>query len=200
MIVVDESGSMQVIREQALVGMNETIETIVKMQKLHEDIEQRLTLLTFDTGHTTFHFDNAPASRVGPLNRSEYNPGGGTPLYDAIGLGIAKINAICDEEDSVLVTIITDGEENSSREYNLRMIKNLIEKLKKHNWTFTLIGTDNLDVEGIAGSMGIKNHMEFHQDVEGTKAMFERERKARGKFYGRRLKGLPEIEGAFFAD
>ena len=46
---------------------------------------------------------------------------------------------------------ITDGEGNCSEEYNLRIVKTLIEKLKKQNWTFTLIGTDNLDVEVMAG-------------------------------------------------
>ena len=82
----------------------------------------------------------------------------------------------------VLVTIITDGEENCSSEYNLQMVKNLIEKLKKQNWTFTLIGTDNLDVEGMAGAMAIDNHLAFTEDEESTKAMFCRERKSRARF------------------
>lgn len=101
------------------------------------------------------------------------------PLYDAIGMGIAKINALTTEDDSVLVTIITDGEENCSEEYNLKMIKNLIEKLKKQNWTFTFIGTDDLDVENIAHGMGIDNHLQFSEDEAGTKAMFARENRAR---------------------
>lgn len=48
-------------------------------------------------------------------------------------MGIAKVNALTTEDDSVLVTIITDGEENCSEEYDSKMIKNLIEKLKKQN-------------------------------------------------------------------
>jgi hypothetical protein len=62
------------------------------------------------------------------------------------------------------------------------MNKTLIEKLKKHNWTFTLIGTDNLDVEGMAGSMAIDNHLEFKEDEEGTKRMFARERRSRARY------------------
>ncbi len=90
-------------------------------------------------------------------------------------MGIAKINALTTEDDnSVLVTIITaDGEENCSEEYDLKMIKNLIEKLKKQNWTFTFIGTDDLDVENIAHGMGIDNHLQFSEDEAGTKAMFK---------------------------
>ena len=182
LIIVDESGSMCVIEKQALLGLNETLETVKKMQKLHKDMGQRVTLITFDSDHKRYVFDNAPASQTHKLSTREYRPGGATPLYDAIGLGISKLNAQTGDDDDVLVTIITDGEENCSEEYNLEMIKTLIEKLKKHNWTFTLIGTDNLDVEGMAGSMAIDNHLEFKEDEEGTKRMFARERRSRARY------------------
>ena len=182
MIIVDESGSMCVIERQALAGINETIETVKKMQQLHPDMEQRISLLTFDSGHKTFKYDNVKADNVNTLSARDYNPRGGTPLYDAIGIAIAKLNAQTSEKDNVLVTIITDGEENSSEEYNLHMVKTLISKMKKQGWTFTLIGTDNLDVEGMAGSMNIDNHLAFTQDEEGTRMMFARENRARMRF------------------
>ena len=182
MIIVDESGSMCVIERQALAGINETIETVKKMQQLHPDMEQRISLLTFDSGHKTFKYDNVKADNVNTLSARDYNPRGGTPLYDAIGISIAKLNAQTSEKDNVLVTIITDGEENCSEEYNLHMVKTLISKMKKQGWTFTLIGTDNLDVEGMAGSMNIDNHLAFTQDEEGTRMMFARENRARMRF------------------
>ena len=152
LIIVDESGSMEVIRKQAFVGMNETLQTVRKMQEKFPDQEQFVTLLTFDTGHTTWHYDNQPAAQTKDLDWKAYSPGGGTPLYDAIGKGISKTNAQIEDGDHVLVTIITDGEENSSEEWTLKMIRTMIEKLKKQSWTFTLIGTDNLDVETMAHS------------------------------------------------
>ena len=182
MIIVDESGSMCVIERQALAGINETIETVKKMQQLHPDMEQRISLLTFDSGHKTFKYDNVKADNVNTLSARDYNPRGGTPLYDAIGISIAKLNAQTSEKDNVLVTIITDGEENCSEEYNLHMVKTLISKMKKQGWTFTLIGTDNLDVEGMAGSMNIDNHLAFTQDEQGTQMMFARENKARMRY------------------
>ena len=182
MIIVDESGSMCVIERQALAGINETIETVKKMQQLHPDMEQRISLLTFDSGHKTFKYDNVKADNVNTLSARDYNPRGGTPLYDAIGISIAKLNAQTSEKDNVLVTIITDGEENSSEEYNLHMVKTLISKMKKQGWTFTLIGTDNLDVEGMAGSMNIDNHLAFTQDEQGTQMMFARENRARMRY------------------
>ena len=182
LLVVDESGSMSVIERQALVGINETLTTIQKMQKAHKNLEQHVTLITFDSNHKNLFYDNVPAAQAKPLKVKDYNPCGATPLYDAIGMGVAKINAQASEGDSVLVTIITDGEENCSEEYSLKMIKNLIEKLKKQNWTFTFIGTEDLDVEGIVMDMGIDNHLQFAEDEAGTKAMFCRENQARRRF------------------
>lgn len=182
LIVVDESGSMSIIEHQALMGLNETLETVQKMQNLHKDMEQRVTLITFDSTHKRYVFDNVPAGDTHLLTNKEYRPGGATPLYDAIGIGISKLNAQTEPDDNVLVTIITDGEENDSVEYNLKMVKTLIEKLKKQNWTFTLIGTDNLDVEGMAGAMAIDNHLEFKEDEKGTKQMFACERRARARY------------------
>ena len=138
LIIVDESGSMSIIRDEAFAGMNETLQTIKTMANDKPELEQRVTMLTFDSGHTRFHYNNADGKEVVPLQQSDYNPRGCTPLYDAIGTGIAKVNAVVRDGDTVLVTIITDGEENSSHEYSLRMVKNLIEKLKKQNCLFSL--------------------------------------------------------------
>ena len=182
LIIVDESGSMSIIRKQAFTGMNETLQTVRQMQKKFPDQVQFVTLLTFDSCHTTWHYDNASALKTKDLSWKAYNPGGGTPLYDAIGKGISKVNAQVEDGDHVLVTIITDGEENSSQEWTLKMIRTMIEKLKKQHWTFTLIGTDNLDVEAMAHSFAIEEHLEFHQDMAGTKAMFARERRSRERY------------------
>ena len=200
MIIVDESGSMCVIERQALAGMNETIDTVKKMQKMHKDIEQRISLLTFDSGHKTFKYDNVKAESVHRLGSKDYNPCGGTPLYDAIGTAISKLNAQTTERDNVLVTIITDGEENCSQEYNLKMVKTLIDKMKKQGWTFTLIGTDNLDVEGMAGKMCIDNHLAFTQDDRGTREMFARENKARMRFNESLASGNIIENGCYFED
>ncbi len=182
LIIVDESGSMSVIREQAFAGLNETLETVRQMQKKFPTQEQRVTLVTFDSDHTTWHYDNITADKTKKLAWDAYNPGGATPLYDAIGKGISKVQAQTEEGDNVLVTIITDGEENCSREWTLKMVRTMIEKLKKQHWTFTLIGTDNLDVETMARSFAIDEHLEFEQSKEGTEAMFARERRSRERY------------------
>ena len=182
LIIVDESGSMSVIRKQAFAGMNETLQTVREMQKKYPDTNQYVTLVTFDSDHTKWHYDNTPAADTRNLDWKAYNPCAATPLYDAMGKAISKVNAQIDEGDNVLVTVITDGEENSSEEWTLKMIRTMIEKLKKQNWTFTLIGTDNLDVETMAKSFAIDKHLEFQQDEAGTKAMFACERRSRERY------------------
>ena len=200
LVIVDESGSMSIIHGEALAGINETITTCQKMQKVHPEVEQRITLITFDSNHFKLHYDNIPAQVAKPLTKHDYKPCAATPLYDAIGKGIAKMNAQTEADDNVLVTIITDGEENCSEEYTLKMVKTLIEKLKKQGWTFTLIGTDNLDVEGMAGSMAIDNHLAFAEDEEGTRKMFARERRSRERFNKCVSADMVMPAGAYFKD
>ncbi len=200
LIIVDESGSMSVIRKQAFSGMNETLETVRQMQKKYPATEQNVTLVTFDSDHMKWHYDNTPAVQTKNLNWKAYNPCAATPLYDAMGKSISKVNAQVEDGDNVLMTVITDGEENSSEEWTLKMIRTMIEKLKKQNWTFTLIGTDNLDVETMAHSFAIDEHLEFQQDDAGTKAMFARERRSRERYNCCVEANAPMPKGSFFKE
>lgn len=200
LIIVDESGSMNIIRKQAFVGMNETLQTVRQMQKKFPDQEQRVTLVTFDSEHTKWHYDNIPADKTKNLDWKAYRPSAATPLYDAMGKAISKVNAQVADGDHVLVTVITDGEENSSEEWTLRMIRTLIEKLKKQHWTFTLIGTDNLDVETMANSFAIDEHLEFQQDEKGTRAMFAREHRSRERYNSCLAGNIVMPTGSFFEE
>jgi hypothetical protein len=87
-----------------------------------------------------------------------------------------------------LVTILTDGEENASREYNGKSIKKLIDELKLNNWTFTYIGA-NHDVEKFAQSISITNIMKFQATNAGIKEMFMKEKKARFSYSSKLSKG-----------
>lgn len=198
LIIVDESGSMSIIRKQAFTGMNETLQTIRQMQEKFPEQKQRVALVTFDTSHITWHYAGVPAEQTKDLEWDAYIPGGGTPLYDAMGSAISRVNAQVAEDDNVLVTVITDGEENSSREWTLKMIRNMIEKLKKQNWTFTLIGTDNLNVESMAHDFAIDEKMEFCQTEEGTRQMFARDRRCREYYNYSVSHDINMTKGQFF--
>ncbi|MDO4191100.1 MAG: VWA domain-containing protein [Bacteroidales bacterium] len=181
LIILDESGSMSCIERQALSGLNETLQTIRSAQKKHPELKQIVSILPFNTDHLHLLRDRVAITEVDDLKTTEYNPLGGTPLYDAIGIGVGSIRASVGENDSVLVTIITDGCENSSREYNSRSISKLIESLKQQGWMFTYIGA-NQDAEEVASQICIDNALNFDQSEEGTKVMFSVEAACRDSF------------------
>ena len=178
LIILDESGSMCCIERQALNGLNETLQTIRGAQKKYPEQEQLVSIVPFESGNIRLLRDKISINKVKDLRPKEYNPGGCTPLYDAIGFGINSIRNEVSDDDSVLVTIITDGEENSSVEYTGKAIATIIDELKKKGWMFTYIGA-NQDAVSVAMTINITNAMNFVQDDEGTRAMFERERRCR---------------------
>ena len=182
LIILDESGSMSCIERQALNGLNETLQTIRRAQDKFPEQEQLVSIVPFETGNIRLLRDKVSIKEVNDLRPEEYNPCGGTPLYDAIGFGINSIRKAVTDDDSVIVTIITDGEENSSKEYRGKAIATIIDELKKKGWMFTYIGA-NQDAVSVAMTINITNAMNFVQDDEGTKAMFEKERRSRERYF-----------------
>ena len=211
LIIVDESGSMQSIYRSALTGMNETLATIREAQEEHPEQRQLVTLATFDERnanaspydpisrpqigrHTHYRmaqalhyneiYHNTPASETGEVTRKQYRPYGATPLYDAMGRGIGELRPYVEKGDVVLVTIITDGMENASKEFSHEAIRELVDELKGQGWVFTYIGA-NQDVDRVGYSLNIENVMDFEASPEGTAEMFEAERACRKEFYSR---------------
>lgn len=184
LIILDESGSMQSIYREALTGVNETLQTIRSAQKKYPDQKQFVTLVTFDSEHFNRIYHSTSAIDAKDIKEDQYQPNACTPLYDAMGKSINELRPHVENDDLVLVTIITDGYENASEEYDNAAIKSLVEEMRKKGWVFTYIGA-NQDVEKVAMSISINNHLSFRSDSEGTKAMFERERKSRNAFFAK---------------
>ena len=91
-----------------------------------------------------------------------YSPGGCTAMNDGIGTAIDKIGqwlaAMPEEErpEKNLIVIMTDGEENSSHEYTLAKVKEMIKhQEEKYSWSFMYMGTDIRDTKD-ADDLGIK--------------------------------------------
>lgn len=93
------------------------------------------------------------------IDGTKYQPEASTPLFDAMGKGIGQLRRVTNTHSNcnVLVTILTDGEENASVEYSGQAIKKMVEELKLQQWTFTYIGA-NHDVENFAASISINNY------------------------------------------
>lgn len=184
LIVLDESGSMQSIYRPALSGVNETLQTIRAAQKEHPDQSHFVSLITFDSGHYNQIYHTTPADRAVDITDDQYRPCGCTPLYDAMGRSINELRPLVSSGDIVLVTIITDGYENASREYSGPAVRSLVEQMRKENWVFTYIGA-NQDVDAVADSLAISNKLSFTADSVGTHQMFAKESRARARFFSR---------------
>ncbi len=186
-IIIDQSGSMDFIKRQAISGYNETIQMIKEAQKeFYKSQQHFVSLVLFNTSEVKNVYDKVSCDKAKKLSERTFCPNGGTPLYDAIGTTLSKFRySLPQEQDhKVLITIITDGEENSSVEYSGAMIAKMIDELKEKGWVFTFIGA-NQDVQKVAATISITNTLHFETSIEGTNEMFEKERKSRKKWYGR---------------
>lgn len=188
LIILDASGSMSSIETQAINGFNETVQTIRAAQEKHLEQQHTVTLVVFNSAETKTVYDGVPASEVKEMTSKDYQPDCCTPLFDAMGFSINAFRKKIEKGDTVLVTVITDGEENSSREYNHNSIKALVDELKAAGWIFTYMGA-NQDVEKVAMSISIENHIAWENTCEGTRVMFAREKKARTRLFDRLASG-----------
>ncbi len=188
LIILDKSGSMSSIANAAISGFNETVGGIRSAQERFKDTQEHfVSLMIFCNCEKTMVYDMVPVNEVKELTSREYRPCCCTPLYDAMGISInALYNAIKDKEDATaVVTVITDGYENASKEYSGKAIKALVERMKdEEGWNFAYIGT-NQDVEATASSLSIDHHMSFRDDEVGMAEAWEKERKSKMMLFGR---------------
>ena len=175
-VVLDRSGSMASIADDVVGGFN----TFLAEQRKQEG-GGRVTLVQFD-GQDPFEvlIDGENLDTVGDLNPARYIPRGNTPLYDAVGRMIAKVDAeILERADAAkpiedqIVVIVTDGYENSSREFSGKMLFDLIETRKGRAWTFVFLGADESTFEeGEAMGVSSANTARWEATGVGTAAMF----------------------------
>jgi hypothetical protein len=182
LIILDESGSMNSIKGPTIRGFNEVVQTIKDVEEKFSDQKHFVSLVVFDSRATRMIHWNTELAALQPLNEDTYQPNASTPLYDAMGACISRMKESLpkDATYNVLVTVITDGEENASRTYTGPMIKEMVEDLKEKSWTFAYIGA-NHDVEAFARRMSIDNTMRYEANEEDMKLMWAKEKMARLK-------------------
>jgi len=199
-IILDESGSMESIKTTIIQGFNELVQTIQGIEKQFPEQEHFISFVSFNgLGQKLLHFMD-PASKLKQIDDKTYKPDASTPLFDAMGFSINKLKQSLQEQTgfNVLVTVLTDGEENASKEYSGNDIKKLVEELKQNRWTFTYIGTDH-DVEKIAFSLSINNTMIFEKNEADIKRMFVKEQSARAK-YSQKIRFNEDTTSNYFDD
>jgi len=186
-IILDKSGSMESIRQAAVDGFNETLAGIKKAQeKYAESQEHFVSLLTFCDCEKKYVFDKVPVAEARKLTLDDYEPCCCTPLYDAMGFTLTTMrNHVKKVDDAVVVvTTITDGYENASKEYTGAAVKKLVEELKGEGWTFTYMGANQDSVE-VAFNLSIRNSRNFEATSSGTARVMGKDTSTRMNFFGK---------------
>lgn len=181
LIIIDESGSMQSIKRAAIDSVNETIQTIRSAEQKHPEQEHYVSLVSFNDDVKTI-YDCVEVEQVKEINDETYQPSCCTALYDAMGISLSKLRKRVAESDKVLVTVVTDGYENASKEYSGKAIKALVDELKAKGWVFAYIGA-NQDVEAVAATISITNVIQFEANPSGTQEMTSRVNRGRNRLY-----------------
>jgi hypothetical protein len=172
-VILDRTGSMESIRDDTIGGFN----TFLQAQQA-ETGEATLTLVQFDSQdpyEVLQHFK--PVAELPELTRETYVPRASTPLLDAFGRGIndleASLGKLPEEAQParVVFAVVTDGQENSSREFRKEQIEQMVrEKTEKHDWQFVFLSAD---LAAMRDAMGVGVHsdriLHFQKTGQGTR-------------------------------
>ena len=157
-IILDRTGSMESIRDDTIGGFNSFL-----AQQKAEPGSATLTLVQFDSQEPyeiIHHFKSI--GEIPELTRETYVPRASTPLLDALGRGINDLEKCLGElkeEDrpaKVVIVVVTDGQENSSREFTKDQVAKMIKaRMEKDGWQFVFLSAD-LAAIGDAQGVGIQ--------------------------------------------
>ena len=185
LLILDESGSMEVVREPTIRGFNELVQSVQGLAREFPEKKQVVSLTTFNGAGIREKLFLQESSALQLLTLADYRPDSMTPLHDAIGQSVSRLRNVLTTTGAVnykvLVTVLTDGEENASKEFTRPVVRQLIEQLKVQGWTFTYIGA-NHDVDRAADGLAIDNKLAYNQNAEEMDAMFIKERYARRRY------------------
>ena len=154
--ILDRSGSMHGMEADTIGGFNATIE---KQRK--EEGRAYVSTLLFANTSAVLH-DRVTLENIRPMTEEDYQVGGCTALFDAIGDAIHHIGNIHkyarpeDVPEHTVFVIMTDGMENASRRHTSNVIKNMIkQRTEEYGWEFIFLAA-NIDAVETAASIGIR--------------------------------------------
>jgi uncharacterized protein YegL len=174
--LLDRSGSMQSIKDDAIGGFNELVTDQAKAPG-----ECTLTLVQFDSQNPQETvYDKLPIGQVPELTAAAYVPRGGTPLLDAVGRLIVttgeQLASLPEHErpEKVIIVILTDGLENASLEYTREQVFDLITHQREtYSWEFIFLGANQDAIaEGVKYGIAVARSRTFDTTAEGTRAAY----------------------------
>jgi uncharacterized protein YegL len=173
-LVVDRSGSMAKIKEETIGGIN----SFVNQHKEDKDGDVKMTIAQFDNFYEV-PYDYVDLKDVPEFGEKDFKPRGMTALLDAIGktmVDLGKKFSDMDENErpgKVIMAIITDGEENSSKEFQRAQIAEMIKHQEEvYNWDVIFLGA-SLDAINVARSYGIAGGKALSYDTGKMDVAFD---------------------------
>ena len=165
-LVLDASGSMSHMTEETIQGVNK----FIREQKEIEG-KCRVTVIQFDSDVSVI-VDRKKLNKLAEIDEKSYVCGGLTALYDAVGLGIRRIQQDAHKDAKVILVIMTDGMENASKEYNHERINKLLSD--NPEWEVVFLAA-NIDAHETGSSIGVmaSKTMNYHSNLAGTRSVYE---------------------------
>lgn len=196
-LILDESGSMQPLKTEIIGGFNAQIKSLTEKE---EDMVVKLSFVKFNSEVKVLFWNKKP-SDAKLLDDGNYVPAGMTALCDAVGRVILEFKKIAKKnpEASFLVTILSDGAENSSQNYKASDIKEMIQELTATNmWTFTYMGA-NQDMWDVAKTYGIDlgNTVAFMASSEGVRNVNAYSMNSTDAYFNARRQGVTSVSSFY---
>lgn len=173
-ILLDRTGSMQSLWAEALGAVNAYVAELG---------DAHVTLAVFDA-HDGLKFDvlraGVPSATWKPVTDADATPRGMTPLFDAVGRIVAL--AETDAPDKAVIVIMTDGEENASREMKKEDVKAALDRAEKRGWQVVFLGAEFAKFTD-ADALGVMAAKQMAMSAGSMTASMQRlARKSRGYF------------------
>lgn len=169
--IQDRSGSMQSVWDETLNGFCSFVKDL-KEKGEKDRVEYLFSLTTFDT-LIDMPYKSVPISQVDEGMLKKHGPRGSTALYDAVGSTIQQTEANRNGAEKVIVVIVTDGQENSSREWTKEKLHSAVDaKLAAGDWTFTYLGTQP-ETWDDAGKFGVSPGSSAVYDPQNANAAYK---------------------------
>jgi len=172
--ILDRSGSMSVIKWDAIGGFNQFLSDQKKGTG-----EASITLVQFNHKYEVT-YSAAPLSEAPELCGETFIPIGTTALLDAIGTTINSVGqrldamAEANKPEKVIVAILTDGKENESTEFTRKDVNEMINHQRdKYNWEFIFLAANQDAIkEGAKLGVDCKDAYNFVANSVGTQDAF----------------------------
>lgn len=161
--VLDETGSMVSVKNETITGFNDYIKT---MRKELDGEDIKFSLMKFNSIRKDFLFLDVGLFDVPELSNINYIPSSFTPLYDAFGYALQQMETKdLSPDDKVIITVLTDGEENSSRDFTAEQVKSMIGD--HPDWQISFLGAD-IDAWATGSTLGLTRGQTYSYDNTDT--------------------------------